>query len=345
MKKIAAVLLAVLLVVLSFTACSNGTENAENNESKIKVVTTIFPIYDWVKNIDTDGDCDISFLLNSGADLHSYQPKADDMVKMADCDMFIYVGGESDKWVDDALGNAVNKNMVVINLLDVLKDRLKEEELKEGMQGEEEEEEGEEEEGPEYDEHIWLSLKNAQICVTEIASKLSEIGKEGNAFTFYAKKYNEKLAATDKLLEDAIAEGKKENNQLVLIFGDRFPFRYLVDDYGIDYYAAFVGCSAESEASFETVTFLANKLDELKPNSFGRKSIVVLESSDEKLAKTIIENTKDKSAQIDIIKLNSMQSITQQEVDNGADYDEIMLDNVAHVQIALGINDGNGETE
>lgn len=325
MKKIAALILALILVATAFTACSNGGERAENNSGKIKVVTTIFPVYDWVRNIDADGDCDVSFLLNSGADLHSYQPTADDMVKMADCDMFIYVGGESDKWVDDALGNAVNKNIVVINLLDVLKDRLKEEELKEGMQGEEEEEEeGEEEEGPEYDEHIWLSLKNAQICVTEIASQLASIGKEGSTFTDNAKAYNEKLSALDSEYENTVKSAK--NNTLV--FGDRFPFRYMVDDYGIDYFAAFIGCSAESEASFETITFLANKVDDL-----NLTFVMTIENSDGKIAKTIIENTKNKNAEI--LAIDSLQNTTTDDVEKGKTYYDTMKNNLDVLKTAL----------
>lgn len=323
MKKLIAIILALVLVAAAFTGCSNGGK-AEGTDGKIKVVTTIFPIYDWVKNIDVDGDCDVSFLLNSGVDLHNYQPTADDMVKMADCDMFIYVGGESDKWVDDALGNAVNKNMTVINLLDVLKDRLKEEELKEGMQGEEEEEEGEEEEGPEFDEHIWLSVKNAQICVTEIASKLSEIGKEDNTFAVNAKAYNEKLSALDGEYEKTVKNAELKT----LVFGDRFPFRYMVDDYGIDYYAAFVGCSAESEASFETITFLANKVDELKLNY-----VIVLEGGDGKLANTIIENTSSKTAKT--VVFNSMQNVTENDVNNGASYIDIMNSNLTSLSVAL----------
>ncbi len=322
MKKLAAVILAVVLVVLTFTACSNGSQKTENNDGKIKVVTTIFPIYDWVKNIDADGACDVSFLLNSGADLHSYQPTADDMVKMADCDLFIYVGGESDKWVDDALKNTVNKNMVVVNLLDVLKDRIKEEEIKEGMQAEEEEEEAEE---PEFDEHIWLSLKNASVCVSAISDALCKADNNNSEkYKLNAKAYNDKLSALDKKYSEAVKAAKNKT----LVFGDRFPFRYLVDDYGLDYCAAFVGCSAESEASFETITFLANKVDELKLNY-----VMTIENSDNKLANTIVENTENKNAEI--FALDSLQNTTEAEATSGKTYIEAMDSNLNVLEIVL----------
>ncbi|MCR5207898.1 MAG: metal ABC transporter substrate-binding protein [Eubacterium sp.] len=329
MKRVTALIIVLVLTVSLFGACSKVKNESGASDSKIKVVTTIFPIYDWVRNIDKDNNCDISFLMNSGADLHSYQPTADDMVKIYDCDMFIYVGGESDKWVDDALGNASNKDMVVINLLDVLSDRIKEEEIKEGMQSEEESESEDEEEEIEYDEHIWLSLRNAQICVTEIAGKLSAIKNiENGDFISAAEEYNKSLESLDNEYNSLIKEVKNEKKPVVLVFGDRFPFRYMVEDYSIDYYAAFVGCSAESEASFETVKFLANKVDEL-----GLKYVIVLEGGDGKLAQTIINNTESKSAKT--ITLNSMQNITQQNVDNGSSYIDIMYSNLGGLSLAL----------
>lgn len=339
MKRFIAIIISLTVIASMLAACSNNGSGEKNDEGKINIVTTIFPIYDWTLNvIGDDENAEVSFLLDNGADLHNYQPTADDMVKISDCDVFIYVGGESEKWVDDALKNAVNKNMVVINLLDVLKDRVKEEEIKEGMQSEEEEEESEE--GPEYDEHIWLSIKNAQICVTEIAKQLSLIGKEGNNYISSAKEYNDDLAFIDKELEALVYEVKAQKKPNVLLFGDRFPFRYLVDDYGIDYYAAFAGCSAESEVSFETISFLSNKFDEL-----GLEYVIALEGSDQKLAKTIIENTKTKKA--GILELNSMQSITQQDVDKGANYYDIMSLNMGVLcEALLGIPyGGNAETE
>ena len=220
---------------------------------------------------------------------------------------------------------AVNKDMKVINLLDVLGSSVKEEEVVEGMEAEEEEEKDGAEEEPEYDEHVWLSLRNAKVLCKAIADDLAEIDTE-NADTYQKneKAYTDKLDELDKKYQETVDSA----SQKTLLFGDRFPFRYMVDDYGLNYYAAFVGCSAETEASFETITFLAGKTDEL-----GLKNIMTIEKSDQKIAKTIIENTKEKNQ--GILTLDSMQSTTSDDVKKGATYFSIMENNLNVLQEAL----------
>lgn len=331
MKKYISILFAAVMAVCCLSACGQNNPNTntqakDNNDKQVKVVTTIFPEYDWVKEIAGDevSKMDLTILLDNGVDLHSYQPTADDIMKISDCDLFIYVGGESDAWVEDALKEAVNKDMKVINLLDVLGSSVKEEEVVEGMEAEEEEEDGAEEE-PEYDEHVWLSLRNAKVLCGAIADALAEIDTE-NADTYQEneKAYADKLDELDKKYQETVNSA----SQKTLLFGDRFPFRYMVDDYGLSYYAAFVGCSAETEASFETITFLAGKTDEL-----GLKNIMTIEKSDQKIAKTIIENTKEKNQ--GILTLDSMQSTTSDDVKKGATYFSIMESNLSVLQEAL----------
>ena len=319
MKKIIALMFCIVLIFTA-SACGNS-----QGKSKISIVTTIFPVYDWVRNVVGENEnVDITMLLDSGVDLHSFQPTAEDIIKISSCDMFVYVGGESDGWVDDVLKENSNEKLVAINLLDLLGNNIKEEEIKEGMEAEEEEEEDGEEE-IEYDEHVWLSLKNAALCCSEICDKLCEIdGSGAEKYKENEKAYVSKIQALDNGYAAAVGNAEKKT----LVFGDRFPFRYLTDDYGIDYFAAFVGCSAESEASFKTVVFLANKVDEL-----GLDSIIKIEGSDGKLASTIKENTKSKSAQI--LTLNSMQSVTAKQVDNGATYLKICEDNLEVLKAAL----------
>ncbi len=323
MKKILTIALCLMMLAGVVTGCGKPAPN----EIKLSIVTTIFPEYDWVKQIlgDKADQADVTMLLDNGVDLHSYQPTADDIVKISTCDMFIYVGGESDEWVEDVLKETTNKDLVVINLLEVLGEDVKEEEIKEGMQGEEEEEEGEEEEGPEYDEHVWLSLKNAAKLCGYISSKLGEIDNDNKAaYKANTDAYIEKLNALDGQYKEAVAAAKTKT----LLFGDRFPFRYLTDDYGLDYYAAFVGCSAESEASFETIMFLANKVDEL-----GLKAIIQIESADGKIARTIKDTTKTKDQTI--LTLDSMQSTTSADVKDGASYLSIMEKNLEILKDAL----------
>lgn len=322
MQKFISVLIAAVLMVSALSGCANGTPRAENG--KLSVVTTIFPEYDWAKNIIGDTDAaDITMLLDSGVDLHSYQPTAADMVKISTCDLFIYVGGESDKWVEDALAGATNKDMVVINLLEALGGSVKEEELVEGMEGEEDDE-GEEEEGPEYDEHVWLSLKNAAILVDTITDALAGLDKDhASAFTANASAYKEKLGELDTQFQAAVDAASLKT----LLFGDRFPFRYLVDDYGLSYYAAFVGCSAETEASFETIAFLANKVQELNLGT-----VLTLEGTDHRIAETIISTS---GVEAQILAMDSMQSVTAKDVANGADYLGIMEKNLTALTAAL----------
>lgn len=332
MKKIITLMLVAVLAVFALSGCGTSKSGEDKNDKKIKIVTTIFPEYDWVMQIlgDKADKADVTMLLDKGVDLHSYQPSTADIAKISEADVFIYVGGESDEWVEDVLKEAKNKNLKVINLMDVMGDKAKEEEVKEGMQPEEEEhaeeaKDGKEEEEVEYDEHVWLSLKNAKIFTKKIADVLSEVDKD-DAKTYQAnyESYAKKLDDLDKKYADAVASAKNKT----LVFGDRFPFRYLVNDYGLDYYAAFVGCSAESEASFETVTFLAKKIDEL-----GLGNVLTIEGKNHKIAKTVVDNTKNKDQKV--LTMDSMQSTTSKDVKDGATYLGIMEKNLEVLKEAL----------
>ena len=499
MKKYISLLIAAVMAICCLAGCSQkNSDISTENTTELKVVTTIFPEYDWVRQIAGDqiSNIDLTMLLDNGVDLHSYQPTADDIMKISDCDIFVYVGGESDEWVEDALKEAVNKDMQVINLLEVLKDTVKTEEAMPGVQAEEghnhgyshfadsdvqdrslsdwsgdwqsvypyildgtldqvmekkaesgrktaEEykesyiasyetdiekisidgnmitytrkdgtstatydsegfyirhkddgskqvrykyqkasgdadaptyivfsdhnissaepehfhlyfgedgfdslvEEGKhfptfypasligteiademlEHEEKEYDEHVWLSLKNAETLCKAIAEALEKADPANkDMYDANLTAYEEKLASLDTSYQNAV----KDAPQKTLLFGDRFPFRYLVDDYGLSYYAAFAGCSAESEASFETISFLAEKVDEL-----GLKYVMTIEKSDQKIAKTIIENTRDKNQSI--LALDSMQSTTSEDVANGTTYLSVMESNLNVLKKAL----------
>ena len=356
MKKMTALLIAFVMTAACLSACGSSapaaeaaaepaesaaadTAEPENGAAggSLQIVTTIFPEYDWVMNIlgDKAEGAEVTMLLDSGVDLHSYQPTADDILKIASCDVFIYVGGESDEWVEDALQEATNKEMVVVNLLEALGDSVKEEEVVEGMQEEEhdhdadeEHEEGEEhehEEGPEYDEHVWLSLKNAASLVNTIADSIAA-ADEANAETYKAnaQAYIGKINALDAQYAEAVAAGSMKT----LLFGDRFPFRYMTDDYGLDYYAAFVGCSAETEASFETIAFLAQKVDEL-----GLHTVMTIEGTDHRIAETIVQSTKGKDQQI--LSLDSMQGTTSEDAAGGSTYLSVMESNLEVLKKAL----------
>ena len=336
---------------VSSTASTSSEAKTDDANKKFSVVCTIFPEYDWIRQLvgDKKDNYEITYLLDKGVDLHSYQPTAEDIAKIANCDLFVYVGGESDGWVDDALKESKNDKMQVVNLLETLGKNVKPEEVVEGMQEEDEHDHDHEdadhdhedkdkdhdhedadhdhhhEEETEYDEHVWLSLRNATVLVNTLAEKLQTIDPENkDYYAGTAADYTAKLGDLDSRYLATIKKAKVKT----VLFGDRFPFRYLVDDYGLKYYAAFVGCSAETEASFETVAFLAKKTDDLK-----LKSVLVIENSDQKIAKKIVETTKDKNQ--NIVVLNSMQSITNEDIANGATYLSIMESNLKALTSAL----------
>ncbi len=385
MKKVLSLIMSICLLATTFVGCAKTTETVETVATEtataepISVITTIFPLYDWTATVLGDvKNVELTFLIDNGVDVHSYQPSTNDIIEIAQCDLFIYVGGESDAWVDDALANAMNPDMVVLNLMDILGDSAKVEELVEGMEAhdhdhdeeeehvhdeeeehvhdeeeehdhdeeeehvhdeeeehvhdeeeehvhDEEEEHVHEEEG-ELDEHIWLSITNAKLLTQAISDALIQmVEEESETIQANTSAYLAELDVLDQQYEEVVAAGSTNT----LVFGDRFPFRYLVDEYGLSYYAAFSGCSAETEASFETIVFLANKLDELELSS-----IMTIEGTEHKIAETVIDNTAGKDQTVLVI--DSMQSVTAADAEAGATYLNIMETNLVILTEALG---------
>lgn len=312
-KKLLIIWLCVAISTLA--SCGAAGSAGGSGGNGLSVVCTTFSCYDWTREIagDLAEDMQISYLLDSGSDMHSFQPSVADMVKISDCDVFICVGGESEIWAEDALKEAVNKDMRIVKLLDAVGSNAKEEEIKEGMVGEDRNGE----EGTEYDEHVWLSLKNAEILCSEIADTLGEADPENSAdYKANCQAYAKKLSELDGRFAETVSNAE----QKTLIFGDRFPFRYLFDDYGLDYYAAFSGCAAETEASFETVAFLANKADELNADT-----IFTMENSDGMIAQAIMSSAERKD--LKTAGLNSIQSVSAGDIRRGTTYLSLMEEN------------------
>ena len=312
-----------LLTGICLAGCGTSPKaQSENNDSALHIVAAIFPAWDWTRNIlaDTTADAELTLLLDNGVDLHSYQPSVEDILTISNADLFIYVGGESDQWVTDALKQSNNPDMRIIKMIDVIGDAARYEETVEGMQAEAEDEEEET-----YDEHVWLSLRNAQAITEAIANELSTLDPaHAGAYQKNAAAYNEKLSDLDEQYTQAIRKAPVHT----LLFGDRFPFLYLTKDYHLTYYAAFSGCSAETEASFETISFLAQKCDEL-----GLKTVLTIDGSDRRIAETIVKNTAAKNQEI--LTLDSIQSVTGKAIENGATYLSIMENNLNILKLAL----------
>ena len=318
-KSIVFLVLIIMMQMFVLVGCgSKGSVVDAQKDDRISIVCTTFPQYDWVKNIIAGNEerFILTLLMENGGDLHNFQPSALDIARVSACDMFIYVGGESDGWVEDVMKEAVNPDMCVINMMDVAAPYLLEEESLE--------EDGFHEEH-EFDEHIWLSLRNAEVLAEYIAVELEKLDQtDVNLYERNCESYIKKLKALDAKFVQAAASSETDT----LLFADRFPFRYFVEDYGLKYYAAFEGCSAETEASFGIVAFLAGKLDEL-----GLGAVLVIDSSDTRLAQVIIENTH--TAHQQILALNSLQSVSKKDIVNGVSYLSVMEENLAILKIAL----------
>ena len=291
-----------------------------SSDGKLHIVCTIFPQYDWVREL-TKGvqNVEITLLEDSGADLHNFQPSAADKVSILNSDLFVYTGGESDDWARTLLENA-EKDVRSLDLIEALGERALTEE--EGI--EESGEHGHEHED-EVDEHIWLSVQNAKALVSAIQEELCAVD-EGNAALYQsnAASYLAELSALDEAFEETVSSAKRS----VLVFADRYPFRYLAHDYGLTCYAAFSGCSAESEASFATILALVKHVEE---NALPY--VVVLENSTQGIAKQVIDNTKSKDQ--GILVLNSLQSVTREDIESGATYLGLMKEDLAVLKTAL----------
>ena len=291
-----------------------------SSDGKLHIVCTIFPQYDWVREL-TKGvqNVEITLLEDSGADLHNFQPSAADKVSILNADLFVYTGGESDDWARTLLENA-EKDVRSLDLIEALGERALTEE--EGI--EESGEHGHEHED-EVDEHIWLSVQNAKALVSAIQEELCAVD-EGNAALYQsnAASYLAELSALDEAFEETVSSAKRS----VLVFADRYPFRYLAHDYGLTCYAAFSGCSAESEASFATILALVKHVEE---NALPY--VMVLENSTQGIAKQVIDNTKSKDQ--GILVLNSLQSVTREDIESGATYLGLMKEDLAVLKTAL----------
>lgn len=306
-----------LVTCTALAAClvSCGKDSGDTDSDKISVVTTIFPQYDFVRQIAGE-NVQITMLLKPGSESHTYEPTPQDIVKINECDLFIYNGGEGDVWVDSILESADN-SVNTLAMMDCVE--TVEEEIVEGMEAEEEEEESEE---PEFDEHVWTSPENAVKIVECISDRLCDVDAENaGKYQENTKKYVEELNNLDSRFKEIVSE----SNTKTMVFGDRFPFRYFADAYKINYYAAFPGCSSESEPSASTIAFLIDKVNDEKI-----PAVFTIEFSNKKIAETISESTG-----AEILEFHSCHNITSEDMKNGETYISIMNRNADNLQKAF----------
>ena len=328
MKNRIALVLTVILIFSILAGCQQSNSNSDvattndiTNDStgdKLSVVATIFPQYDFVREIAGD-NLELTLLLPPGSESHSFDPTPQDIITIQNCDVFIYVGGESDEWVNQILDSMDTSNMKIISLLHLV-DAV-EEEIVEGMEADEGSDEGVGNE-IEYDEHVWTSPKNAITIVQYISETLCELdNSNASVYTANTASYLEKLKELDTAFQTVVDNAKRTT----LVFADRFPFRYFADAYGLDYYAAFPGCSTETEASAATVAFLIDKV-----NEENIPAVFYIEFSNEKMADTICENTNAVK-----LLLHSCHNISKDELESGVSYLDLMAQNAESLKEAL----------
>ena len=348
MKKIISIILSICFLLATLVGCAQNNDVAKRDEEasdKISVITTIFAPYDFVREIAGD-DVDVSMLLSPGSESHSYEPTPQDIINIQNCDVFIYVGGDSDEWVNQILEPMDTSKMKIIALMDCVD--VVEEEIVEGMDGDhghdhahdtdgpwsfiqmiknffhnhDHDHDDEHDEGPEFDEHVWTSPKNAKKIVERISEVLCEV--DDRHADNYQERTNAYLAQIDEL--DAAFQTVVDNSvRKTLLFGDRFPFRYFADAYGLEYFAAFPGCSTDSEASAATIAFLIDKV-----NAENIPVVFHAELSNQKMANIISEATGAK-----VLLLHACHNVTRDEMTDNATYLSLMRQNVENLKEAL----------
>lgn len=314
-RRIVCVLLACLFLVLPLYGCGG-----ERDEARVRIVCTVFPFYDWVRNIvgDVEG-VEVLWLADNGSDLHSYQPSAADLIALGDADLVVYVGGTSDGWVTDAIKQGGKKNGMPL---------VKEEGVTLRPVSAESGHSHEDGHQHEEDEHLWLSLRNAAVCVERICERLCALDAEyAEQYRSNATSYKEALLTLDASFAESVAKAEKPR----LLFADRFPFVYLLEDYGIEYRAAFSGCTTDVDADFSTVIKLAQTAD-----AWNLSYIMVTESSDGSLAESVNRASQQKNRTV--LRLESMQAIRKEQAQKGMTYRSVMEENFSAVRTALGLN-------
>lgn len=328
MKKIVVLSVVLLILALGVTGCSSNTAAKNVDKTgKMSIVTTIFPVYDFARAIAGD-QAELTMLVKPATEVHSYDPSPADIIKIQDADVFIYIGGENDAWVSTILESMDISDKKIIRLMDAVKPVA--EETVEGMEAEAEEvtaENTEKENAPaepeiEYDEHIWTSPKNAILMVDEIAAALAEVDTSNAAvYTNNAAAYTAQIQAVD----DEIAGIVTASTNKLLVFGDRFPFRYFVDEFGLEYQAAFPGCSTDTEASAGTLAYLMNTIKEQ-----NIKYVYYIELSNQNIARAISEQTGAQQLQ-----LHSAHNVTKDDFEAGVTYVSIMQQNAENLRKGL----------
>lgn len=312
MKRSIKIIIALIVTLVASLGMIAFLTHKNAEDKKFSIVTTNFPAYDFARAVAGD-QAQIKMLLKPGVDMHSYEPSPEDIIDIENCSLFIYTGGESDEWVEGILENTRNIN--TLRMMDAVKPVK--EEIVEGIEPEEEDKEE-----VEYDEHVWTSLRNAQLIIGTIQNRLSEIYPDERAsFAQNSANYKAKLADLDQKFQSIV----NNSSRRTLVFGDRFPLRYFVDDYNLEYFAAFPGCSEQNEASSKTISYLVNKI-----KTEEIPVVLKIELTSDDIAQTIANETGAK-----VLVFSAAHNISAEDFENGRTYADIMEANLAVLEEAL----------
>ena len=314
MKRIMAAVL-LLCLALSLAACGQS-ETVRETAAPVSIVTTVFPAYDFARQIAGER-AEVSLLVPPGAESHSFEPTARDMIRVQECTLFFCNGGESEAWVDDLLAEQPVETLRMLDCVEAL-----EEEEKEGMQELHEEHE-DEDEGPEYDEHVWTSPVNAQRICTALCERLCDLDPEGESLY---RANLERYCGELQLLDAAFRKTVDEGGHRTVVFADRFPVRYFVEEYGLEYFAAFPGCADDTEPAARTVAFLIDRVREEQ-----LPAVFYIEFSNEKMADVVCEDTGCRK-----LLFHSCHNVSAADLENGVTYLQLMWGNVSALKEALG---------
>lgn len=308
MKKITKMLIIIMIVTITLTGC--GTKEKNNKKT---IISASYVGYDFARAITKKSEnIEVKMLLKPGADIHDYEPSPKDIVDIQNSDIFICVGGESDEWIKDVLKDIDTSKTKVIKLIDLV-DTLSEEKV-EGMELDSEKEE--------LDEHVWTSPMNSIKIVQELNDKIIEMDSNNESlYRQNEENYIKKLTSIDSEIRSIVDNAKRKE----IIFGDRFPFLYFAKEYGLTYYAAFPGCSHQTEASAKTISFLVNKVKE-----DNVPVVFKIELSNGKIAESISKETGAK-----VLEFNSAHNISEKDFSDGKTYVDIMRENTKVLKEAL----------
>lgn len=319
-------LIFLIFLCLALSLCACGEAPAESGGEGLNIVCTVFPAYDFAREIAGE-KANVVLLVPPGSEAHSFEPTPQDIIRIENCDLLFCNGGESEAWLEEILEGRESQipSLVMMDCVEAL-----EEETKEGMQGvshdhehEEHEDHEEHEHEEEYDEHVWTSPVNAELIVSALCERLCWIDPENSGFY---RANGERYVSALQELDAAFCQTVENGNFDTLIFADRFPVRYFVEEYGLDYYAAFPGCADDTEPSAKTVAFLIDKV-----RSEGIPAVMFIEFSNEKMADVICEDTGCEK-----LLFHSCHNVSAQQLKEGVSYLELMWGNVESLKEALG---------